>query len=92
MENMGFVRDGQQRHFLRDPTNESGFGILLHHKVPKRRIIGLWFWTLVDRDEISLRQTLLRRILLSNSVVQLSIIESPTRVVNHVMLVINALS
>ena len=23
-----------------DPTNESGLGILFHHKVPKRRMIG----------------------------------------------------
>jgi len=23
-----------------DPTNESGLGILLHHEVPKRRMIG----------------------------------------------------
>ena len=24
----------------KDPTNESGLGILLHHEVPKRRMIG----------------------------------------------------
>ena len=54
MESLGFARDGQQRHFLaflnsnleikflkkEDPMNESGLGILLHHEVPKRRMIG----------------------------------------------------
>ena len=54
MENLGFVRDGQQRYFLRlsclesldiflkkeDQMNESGLGILLHYEVPKRRMIG----------------------------------------------------
>ena len=54
MESSEYARDGQQRHFLHllisnleieflkkeNPTNESGLGILLHHEVPERRMIG----------------------------------------------------
>ena len=37
-----FLVSNLEIEFLRkeDPKNESGLGILLHHEVPKRRMIG----------------------------------------------------